>query len=907
MPPSVPRKRASEGGDAPIGPVRATKSRKPTLFDTVDSGHQRAPTLEENHAYLEQLRHDASSSSSLSDISSSEFEDVDLSPSSAGPRVDKGDEDVVADDDDVDEDVDWEDAMAPVSMPPAASFREPSTGLELTLAKDRTYSFTNPHGKRKGPSKMERQIRIQTHCTHVQFLLFHNLVRNAWICDQDVQQILLSQLDRSTRKEVERWRNGSGLHRAWTGANESPKGSHVTPRAARDWGADAEKTESGAPDLSRGDPLIRLLKVLATFWKKKFVINSPGLRKQGYRPLPVLEEYLAGFQSQSHDPDEYGERIEDRHDFRQLAGKCQGSRDVGAQLFTALVRGIGLEARMVASLQPIGFGWSQAEEASSKSRRTKGRSARAIEDGMNEDARTTTGPNQRNPRVDFSDGIDDDDKLEGLDDDDIGMFPLPSTGRKTRHQRLSYDRDLPYPIYWTEVLSPITNRYISVDALVLNVVASTSEQLNSFQPRGVKAEKAKQVMAYVVGYSSDGTAKDITVRYLKRQSWPGKTKGVRMPVEKVPVYDRRGKVKKREESDWFKAVMSGYTRDASRRTMADDLEERRELKAFGLAKAARKEGVETVKGYSDSAEFVLERHLRREEALRPGAKHVKLFATGKGEKRWEAKVFLRADVVACKTVESWHKEGRAVREGERPLKWVPARAVTLNRQRELEQAQLDGGEKVKQGLYSEDQTAWIIPAPIDDGIIPRNGYGNIDCFVPSMVPAGAVHLALRGTAKICRRLGISHAEAVTGFEFGARRAIPVLDGVVVAAEAEQVVRDAWQADEAARIQKEASTQQKAALTSWKKFLVGLKILERVRTEYGGDDRDRSTLPDESNPFTHRRGTGAVAAALPAGGHDDEVTAMVPPEAGGDFAGGFLVDEDRADDSARPRSGPPRCP
>ena len=872
MPPSAPRKRASEGGDAAVEPVRAIKSRKPTVFDTVDSGHQRGSTLEENHAYLKQLRHDSSSSSSLSDISSSEFEDVDLSASSARPRVD-----------DDDEDVNWEDAVAPVSTP-----HEPSTHLELTLARDSTSSFTNPHGKKKGPSKIERQIRIQTHCMHVQFLLFHNLVRNAWICDQEVQQILLSHLDRSTKKEVERWRNASGLPQARTGldpAVDTPRRSHVTARAARDWGADAEKAESGAPNLSRGDPLIRLLKVLATFWKKKFVINSPGLRKQGYRPLPMLEEYLAGFQSQVHDPDEYGERIRDRHDFRRLAEKCEGSRDVGAQLFTALVRGIGLEARMVASLQPIGFGWSQAEEASSKGRRKKGRSPQAIEDGAKEHERTR-GRNHTNPGVDNSDGIDDGDKLEGLDDDDLVMMSLPSTDRKRRHQRSSYDRDLPYPIYWTEVLSPITNRYIPVDPLVLEVVASTSEQLNRFEPRGLRTEKAKQVMAYVVGFSSDGTAKDITVRYLKRQSWPGKTKGVRMPVEKVPVYDRRGKVRKQEESDWFKRVMSGYARDLGRRTMADDLEERRELRALGPVKAAPKEGVETLKGYSHSAEFVLERHLRREEALRPGARHVKLFATGKGEKRSEVKVFLRADVVACKTVESWRKEGRAVREGEQPLKLVPARAVTLNRKRELEHAQVEGGGgKVKQGLYSRDQTAWIIPAPIEDGIILRNAYGNIDCFVPSMIPPGAVHLAFRGTAKICRRLGISHAEAVIGFEFGAQRAVPVLEGVVVAAEAEQLVRDAWRADEAARIQKEASAQQRAALASWKKFWVGLKILERVRTEYGGDD-ERSTLPDEINPFTNRGEKGAVAA-LPTAGHDHDVT-VVATTKDDDLAGGFLA-------------------
>lgn len=52
-----------------------------------------------------------------------------------------------------------------------------------------------------------------------------------------------------------------------------------------------------------------------------------------------------------------------------------------------------------------------------------------------------------------------------------------------------------------------------------------------------------------------------------------------------------------------------------------------------------------------------------------------------------------------------------------------------------------------------------------DGRIPRNPFGNIDVYVPSMIPPGAIHLPLKGSAKLARRLGISYAEAVTGFEF----------------------------------------------------------------------------------------------------------------------------------------------
>ena len=62
----------------------------------------------------------------------------------------------------------------------------------------------------------------------------------------------------------------------------------------------------------------------------------------------------------------FGERIENIEQFLDCARRCQGRRDVGQQLFTALLRGLGIEARMIASLQPAGFGWSQAEEGKPK-------------------------------------------------------------------------------------------------------------------------------------------------------------------------------------------------------------------------------------------------------------------------------------------------------------------------------------------------------------------------------------------------------------------------------------------------------------------------------------------------------------------------------------------------------------
>jgi xeroderma pigmentosum group C-complementing protein len=138
------------------------------------------------------------------------------------------------------------------------------------------------------------------------------------------------------------------------------------------------------------------------------------------------------------------------------------------------------------------------------------------------------------------------------------------------------------------------------------------------------------------------------------------------------VYNRHGKVSRYEQFDWFKTVMSGYARRSNARTEVDNHEEATDLLAIKPEKKEVKEGEETLQSYKTSTDFVLERHLRREEALLPGAKAVKMFTVKgkKGEEPTDEKVFLRKDVVACKSIETWHKVGREPKIGEHPLKRV---------------------------------------------------------------------------------------------------------------------------------------------------------------------------------------------------------------------------------------------
>ena len=355
-------------------------------------------------------------------------------------------------------------------------------------------------------------------------------------------------------------------------------------------------------------------------------------------------------------------------------------------MFIALVRGLGIEARLVTSLQPVGFGWSKNEEASDK-RKNAPKIPKMNDDdevsAPSEESDSRIAPpatkNSRKPSknvggnhrhrgarsvpTDLSeDSVGDGGEVIQSDDDASVIDMTPVTPRKRAN--MNHDRDMPFPTYWTEIISPITSEIIPVDPMILTpAVATNSEHLAQFESRGANADKAKQVFGYIVAYSSDGTAKDVTTRYLKRHMWPGRTKGVRIPVEKVPVYNRRGKIKHYEDYDWFKTVMSGYSRTADMRTGADELEDAKDLKAVKPEKKDSKASENTLQGFKNSAEYVLERHLRREEALRPGSKPVKTFTTGKGDKAKEEPVYRRIDVEICRTGESWHKEGRVVKPG----------------------------------------------------------------------------------------------------------------------------------------------------------------------------------------------------------------------------------------------------
>lgn len=142
---------------------------------------------------------------------------------------------------------------------------------------------------------------------------------------------------------------------------------------------------------------------------------------------------------------------------------------------------------------------------------------------------------------------------------------------------------------------------------------------------------------------------------------------------------------------------------------------------------------------------------------------------------------------------------------------------------------MDAGDDDNPGtaLYAPYQTTLYAAPAVMDGRIPRNVYGNIDVYVPSMIPRGGAHIPHPETARAARIIGIDYADAVTGFSFRGRHGSAIANGAVVAAEYREAVEEVIKAFEDERAQAEEEKRTLAALKMWKRFLVGLRIRERI--------------------------------------------------------------------------------
>jgi xeroderma pigmentosum group C-complementing protein len=154
-----------------------------------------------------------------------------------------------------------------------------------------------------------------------------------------------------------------------------------------------------------------------------------------------------------------------------------------------------------------------------------------------------------------------------------------------------------------------------------------------------------------------------------------------------------------------------------------------------------------------------------------------------------------------------------------------------------------------------EQTDPYIAPPVVAGKVPKNKFGNIDLYVPSMVPPGGVHIRHERAAQAAFILGVDYAPALTGFEFRGRQGTAVLNGVVVPEEAGEAVWAVIEGLVDMEAEEEQERRTRRALRMWSRFLKALRIRERIwagvdeaaeaeREEVEGKGKGKEVMQDE---------------------------------------------------------------
>ncbi|XP_037827863.1 DNA repair protein complementing XP-C cells homolog isoform X1 [Lucilia sericata] len=302
-------------------------------------------------------------------------------------------------------------------------------------------------------------------------------------------------------------------------------------------------------------------------------------------------------------------------------------------------------------------------------------------------------------------------------------------------------------------------------------------------------KSASPSLAYVFAFQNDLSIKDVTARYC-----PNWTTVVR---------------KSRVDKAWLDTAICKYVGHRTKRDIKEDQELRRIHEEKPMPTA--------IGDYKNHPFYALERHLLKFEAIYPPN------APTLGYIRGEA-VYSRDCVHTLHSREIWLKQARTVKLGEKPYKIVKARpkwdriTQTVIKDQPLE-------------IFGYWQTQDYEPPTAENGLVPRNAYGNVELFKPSMLPKKTKHIRLPGLNRICKKLGIDCANAVVGFDFHQGACHPTYDGFIVCEEFEDQVVAAWHQDQEEQERKEQEKYEARVYGNWKKLIRGLLIRERLKIKY----------------------------------------------------------------------------
>ncbi|XP_047989281.1 DNA repair protein complementing XP-C cells homolog [Leguminivora glycinivorella] len=403
---------------------------------------------------------------------------------------------------------------------------------------------------------------------------------------------------------------------------------------------------------------------------------------------------------------------------------------------------------------------------------------------------------------------DSDYEPEALSDDDFKpskISPKPSDSRKIDRRVLSTDDEAPRDKtdVWCEVFVEELEQWIAVD-VVKGQVHCTNEIYS----------RATHPVCYVVGWDNNNYLKDLTRRYVPH--WNTVTS------------------KQRAEPVWWDTAISPWKGPRTPRDREEDEAlDRMQLDAPLPTSIAE---------YKNHPLYVLKRHLLKYEALYPPNTATLGFVRGEA-------VYPRDSVCVCHSRHTWYKLAKVVRQGEQPYKIVKANPRW---------------DKVARKVISVDEPletfgSWQVedfePPAAENGVVPRNAYGNVELFKACMLPKGTVHIKLPGLNKVANKLNIDCAPALTGFDGNRGWPRPLYDGFVVCQEFEEIITQAWLEDQEKMERREKEKTEARVFGNWKRLIKGLMITERLKLKYGFEEpstSDKAKGPKGSRFVTKKK-------------------------------------------------------
>lgn len=704
-------------------------------------------------------------------------------------------------DSDMDSD-DFEDVeIGSVAPPP----RGPSDSITITI-----HQAKKEVRKKVVISREERAQRLILHRWILVALLCHGVVRNLWCNDR----VLLRNMRRTVPQSIT---------------------------------ALLDQLDNTALSMVKARRFLDGVRNLMLTYSRKFSVTKRGLVRKNWGELSEVQKKF--------------ERNMTLSRFRNLVLEQAGSRDLGAQGFVSLLRSLGLNARLVFSLQPPDWtSLAMVKPTLAKEER---------EQEAQPKTGTQAGANLP-PSSDTEHNTSSKSKFLAAQRQQQTFFESEST---------HFDQSA-FPIFWAEVWNKYLKKWVSVDPITLkSVEVAPMRRASQFQP---PSSDTRNQMTYVVAYDQLGGVKDVTRRY----SFHFNAKTSRKRIQS----------RSDEDAIWYSRVLrqanSMLRRDNVTSTDAHELKEFHDRdKAEGMPSS--------LSDFKNHPLFALKSQLRLNEVVFPDDASSKV-GTFRSRTRKNAStmvVYKRAHVYHLRSARGWYMRGRVLKVGAQALKVK----TTKNAEEEEEE---DGR------LYAQFQTSMYSPPAIVDGKVPKNAFGNIDVYVPSMLPENGFLLRADKTTPLkileraARIVEVDYARAIVSFEFGkGSKATAKEGGIVFDVQyrgAIELVLSHLLDQEREKLEHMVEV---IALRNWKYFLTRLRISERLirehgtvreskeveRTGGGGFEVGGGFAADEYGSESESEGMGIFEP----GGFEHEASRFEPGEVGaGEFdseeagAGGF---------------------